>query len=218
MVVMLQIESKHAKRLRFPAASRRLEAEAGRVDNRDDRHWHAAVRKIDAASATVVLDEDAKEILVLDLLGVASGLETSHHELILLGDRLHHSVLLLLLGDFVTDVIEVELHVGEPFALARVRTLDGLVHEALSVSMRMVTCFDSQPLLNVEADTVSSDLAVGVVDVDLASADLGRHELILLEHAPHRGSALVTAAPGLDLARLLLLLTDLEGDGLLTDD
>ena len=149
---------------------------------------------------------------------MAGSLKTSHHKLILLGDGLHHTVLLLFLGDFVTDVVEIEFHVGEPLALASSRALDSLVHKTFRVSVRVMTSFNSQSLLDVEANSVRSDLAVGVVNMDFTSAHLSRHELVLFKHAPHRRGALIAAAPGLDLASLLLFLTHLESNGLLTDD
>ena len=218
MLVVLEVELEHANRLRFPAACGWLEAEAGRVDNRDDCHGHAAVGQVDAASASVVLNKHAQIVLVVDLLGVAGSLETSHHERILLGDSFHNTVLLLLLGDFIADIVEVELHIGGPLTHAGMGTLHRLIDEANGVGMRVVTGPDGQLLLDIEAHTASINLASGVVNVDLSSADLSRHELILLELAPHSGVTLITAAPRLDVASLLLLLTHLEGNGLLTDD
>lgn len=84
--------------------------------------------------------------------------------------------------------------------------------------MGVVVSRHCQTLLDVKADTVCCDLAVFVVHVNLASSDLIRHELILLKHAPHGGSALVAAAPSLDIGCLLLGLADLPLNGLLTDD
>lgn len=67
----------------LPASRGGLESEARRVNQRDDSHGCAAVWQIGTASATVVLDKHAQEVLVRDALGVAGRLDTSHHELVL---------------------------------------------------------------------------------------------------------------------------------------
>ena len=74
----------------------RLETEALWVDQRDDRERCATVRQVYTADTSVVLYQDAEEVLVSDLLGMASGLDASHHEAILWRDFLHHALLLLL--------------------------------------------------------------------------------------------------------------------------
>ena len=181
---MLEVELEEADRLRFPATCGFLVAEAGWVDSRDNCHGHAAFGQVLAASA-VVLDTHAQVVLVGDFLGVAGSLETSHHKRILLADRLHHTVLLLLFGDLVADIVKVELHIGEPLTHTGVWTLDRFIDQANGVSVRVATGFDCQPLLNIEDHTVSINQAPSVVNVDLSSTYFTRQELILLELAPH---------------------------------
>ena len=65
-----------------PAVRGRLEAEASWVADGDDCERSAAIGEIDAANTSFVLDQDAEEILISDLLAVASSLNSSHHELI----------------------------------------------------------------------------------------------------------------------------------------
>ena len=149
---------------------------------------------------------------------MAGSLEASHHERILLADRLHHTVLLLLLGDLVADIVEVELHVGEPLSHAGVWTLDRFIDQANAVVERVLTDVDGQPLLDIEAYTGGIDLARRVVNVDLPPAHLIRQELILLEPAPHGRHTLIEAAPRRDFPSLLVFFTHLEVNGLLTDD
>jgi len=91
---------------------------------------------------------------------VASCLKTSHHELIFLGDGLHDTILFLRSSDLVTDFVKVKLHVGEPLTLLSVRAVDRPVDEFMGIGVRVMASMDSQSLLDVEADTVSSDLTV----------------------------------------------------------
>ena len=81
--MMSQAELECTKLLGHPAACGRLETETGWVDNRDDRKRSTAIGEIDAANASLILDQDAEEILVREFLGMASCLNSSHHELIL---------------------------------------------------------------------------------------------------------------------------------------
>ena len=109
---MGQTDSERTELHGGPAARGRLESEAGRVDDGDDCERSTAIWEIDAANTSFVLDQDAEEVLVGDLLAVASRLNSSHHELILGRERLHHTLLLLLCGNFVFDLIKFEVHVG----------------------------------------------------------------------------------------------------------
>ncbi len=101
MVSKLQVEC--AKRHGHPSRGRRLETEACWVDQWDDGHGHAAIWKVDAASASVVLNKYTQEVLVSDTLCVRSSLHTSHHELILGRDCLDLTLLLFLSCHFVLD-------------------------------------------------------------------------------------------------------------------
>ena len=110
--MMSQAELECTELLGHPAARGRLESETGWVDNGDDRKRSAAVGEIDAANASLILDQDAEEILVRELLGMASCLNSSHHELIFWRERLHDTLLLLLCFNFVFDFIKFEAHVS----------------------------------------------------------------------------------------------------------
>jgi len=61
----------------------RLKAEASWVDNRHYRHHHSAVRQVRAASASVISQLDANEVIIRDEAAVACGLHACHHEAIL---------------------------------------------------------------------------------------------------------------------------------------
>mmetsp|Transcript_5387 Transcript_5387/g.7210 ORF Transcript_5387/g.7210 Transcript_5387/m.7210 type:complete len:307 (+) Transcript_5387:324-1244(+) len=149
---------------------------------------------------------------------MAGSLDTGHHEGVFLRKRLHDALLFLLLGDLVFDLSKVELHIGGPVTLVSGRALDGAVDETGRVRVTVVASVHGESLLDVEADAVCSDLAVLVVHVNLAAGELSWDELVLLEDTPHSGSALIAAAPSLDVAGLGLLLANLERNGLLADD
>ena len=83
IVVVSKVDSEVAERIGVPSALRRLESEAGWVHQRNDGQRHARVGQINAADATVVLDQAAQEVLVGDAFGMDCGLNTRHHELIL---------------------------------------------------------------------------------------------------------------------------------------
>ena len=95
-----------------PTARGRFETEAGWVADRNDCEGSAAIREINATNTSLVLDQDAEEILVGDLLAMASRLDSSHHELILWRERLHDTLLLLLCSNIVFDLIKFEAHLS----------------------------------------------------------------------------------------------------------
>ena len=64
-----QVDCEIAEGNRHPAV-RRHETEALRIDERNDRKRCPAVGQIDAAYASVVLDQHAQEVLVCDALRV----------------------------------------------------------------------------------------------------------------------------------------------------
>ena len=100
---MCKTDCKHAEGHGCPAVGRRLIAEALGVDEGNDRERSAAVGQIDAAHASVVLNQDAKEVLVGDALCMGRRLHTLHHEAIFRGDGLSHTMLLLLCHDIILD-------------------------------------------------------------------------------------------------------------------
>ena len=213
-----EVDREGTQRLGLPASRGGLEAEAGGVDEGYDGHGSAAVGEISAADAAIELNEDAEEVLVGDFPGVAGGLDASHHEGVLGRDLLLDALLLLELGDLVLDVVEGEVHLGLPFGHSGVGTLDGLVDEAVSVGVRMVADVDGADLLHEEGDAVGVQLAVLVVHAHMTLGHFVRQEDVLVENRGHRGSSLVNAAPGLDVAGLLLGVTGHQVDGLLADD
>ena len=73
-------------------------------------------------------------------------------------------------------------------------------------------------LLNVEGNSMCVELAVLIVNLDVALCNLVGQEDILSENRAHGARALIDAAPGLDVARLGLSLSNNHIDWLLTDD
>lgn len=213
-----QVDIECTEHVRCPAGSRGLEAEARWVDQRNDRERCATIWQVDAANAAIVLDEDAQVVLVSDALGMTSRLDTCHHEAILGGYFLHHTLLLLLCLDFVLDLRHVETHGRLPLTLASVRPLHSLVDKLFAVGMAVETGPDSQDLLDKEADAVCVQLAIRVVNLDVALSDFIRQENILGEHRAHRAMTLVNAAPCLDVACFRLSITNDHVNWLLTDD
>ena len=105
--MVAQIDLEHctiAEIKRHPVAWRE-EAEAGRVDKRHDSHWHAAIRKVNTADTSVVLEFNAQEVLVLAMFAVACGLDSSHHELILWRNFLLDALLLSPFSHFIFNLI-----------------------------------------------------------------------------------------------------------------
>ena len=160
---MGQFEVEGTKRHRHPASCRGLEAEASWVDQRNDGHGHSAVGQIDAADASIELDEDAQEVLVGDTLGVGSCLHSRHHELVLWGELLDLTLLLFLSSHFILDLGQIERHLGGPVGVASFRPVDSLIYESMSMDVTVVTASDSQDLLDVEADSMGIQLAFPVV-------------------------------------------------------
>ena len=74
------------------------------VHNGHDREGHAAVRQVSAAGAPVIRQLHFEEIFVGDVLAVGGRLHASHHELVLLGDLLLHTLLFLGLLHLVLDL------------------------------------------------------------------------------------------------------------------
>ena len=79
-MVSLKVETEGSQMDRFPALSRRLEAKAGRIDEGNDGHGHTAVWQVEAACAVFKIDQHAKEVLIRNVLCMASRLQSSHHE------------------------------------------------------------------------------------------------------------------------------------------
>ena len=116
------------------------------------------------------------------------------------------------------DISQVERHGRLPIGHAGIRSLDSLIDQSMTVGMAMVTSMDSQDLLNEEADTVSIELAVLIVYLDVTLGDLIGQEDILCEYRAHRARALVNAAPSLDIASFGLCISYNHVNWLLTDD
>ena len=152
--MMSQADVERAELVRLPARGRRLEAEALRVDQRDDSERRSAIGQIDAANAAVILDKDAQEVLVRDALGMTGRLDTCHHEAILGRDLLHHALLLPLPDDLVLNVRQIERHGRLPIGLASSRPLNSLVDQPVAIGVAMVACSHCQDLLNKEADAM----------------------------------------------------------------
>ena len=153
--MMGQADLECSERDGSPTIRRRFEAEAGWVADGNDRERSAAIGEIDAANTSLVLDQDAKEILVGDLLAVASSLNSSHHELILRRERLHDTLLLLLCSNVVFDLIKFEAHLGRPIGYTSSRTLNLLIDKSCAVGMAVVANLNTQDLFNVKAYPIS---------------------------------------------------------------
>ena len=152
--MMRQADIERTELVRLPASGRRLEAETLRVDQRNDGEGCSAIGQVDAANAAVILDKDAQEVLVSDALGMASRLDTCHHEAILGGDLLHHTLLLPLPDDLVLNVRQIERHGRFPIGLASSRPLNSLVDQPVAIGVAMVARLHCQDLLNKEADAM----------------------------------------------------------------
>jgi len=81
--VVSKRDGKVAKRNWLPASCGGHEANKVRVDERHDSHGHATIWQVLAAGATVILDIDAKIVVIGQFLRVAGCLKTSHDELVL---------------------------------------------------------------------------------------------------------------------------------------
>ena len=81
-----------------------------------------------------------------------------------------------------------------------------------------MTNLNTQNLFDVEANPMSIQSTVLIVNLNLSFCDFIRHENVLIEDTGHGGGALVDAAPCLDVACLRLSFTNNEVDGFLTDD
>ena len=216
--MLSEVDSEVTEGLGHPAGLGDLKAEAGRVDERDDRHRSAAIGQINAADAAIVLDLDTEIVLVGDRLAVSGGLHTSHHELVLWGDILLHTLLLLRLSDIVLDLRQIKGQSGAPVAITSIGSHNALLHKPVGVGVRVVLSLHGKALLNKELDGLDLELASLVVDLNLALAVLIGQKHILVEDTAHGRVALVNTAPGLDVAGLRLSVTLAESDGLLSDD
>ncbi len=116
------------------------------------------------------------------------------------------------------DLAKVDLHLALPSTLASGWSRHVLLDEVLIDVVIVVINVQIQSLLRSEVDVGAGDLAVVVVDVDVALYGLVWQEDILLKLRVHGGCTLVHAAACLDLTDFLLFLTDFELDGWLPDD
>lgn len=106
---MVKIDLEESEVVWLPVV-RWLEAEASWVYKRDDSHLHAAIWEVNAADAALVLALNTESVGVLDVLGVASWLNTGHHELIFWGDFLLDTLLLSEVLHFIFNLVEFDCH------------------------------------------------------------------------------------------------------------
>lgn len=116
------------------------------------------------------------------------------------------------------DLAQVNRHLALPSTLASGWSHNVLLDKVLIDMVIVVINVQIQSLLRSEVDVGAGDLAVIVVDVDVALDGLVWQEDVLLKLRVHGGCTLVQAAACLDLADFLLFLTGLECDGWLADD
>ena len=75
---MVKIDLEESEVVWLPVVRRR-EAEASWVDERNDGHLHAAIWEVNAADTAFILALNAESVSVLDVLGVASWLNTGQN-------------------------------------------------------------------------------------------------------------------------------------------
>lgn len=103
---MLEVDLEEAKVLGL-VIFRGLESEKFGVDHGDDGQGESAVGQVGTASAAVVGDLGAEEVLVGDELGVGGRLDGGHHEPVFGTDFLLLALFLLHLGDFVLNLVQI---------------------------------------------------------------------------------------------------------------
>lgn len=104
-----------AKIVRSPVTGR-LEAEALRVDHRNNRNLGVAVWQVGTASAAIVRAVYDQVVLVVDKFTVASRLDGRHHKLVLWAQLLLVASLLVLdhRVNFVVDLRKIDGHFAPP--------------------------------------------------------------------------------------------------------
>ena len=95
-----------AKLVGHPAI-RRLESEAGGVDQRHNREWSPCVWEVRAAGAAVVCEFNADKVLIGNVATVASWLEACHSEQILLRNLNSCAFFLFVSRNFIADLTKV---------------------------------------------------------------------------------------------------------------
>ena len=95
-------------------ATWRLEAKTGGVYEGNDREWSPCVRQVGAASAAVVREFNAYEVLVRYVTAVASCLKPSHRKQILRWDLDLSTLLFLVCSNFVADIGKVHQKLLSP--------------------------------------------------------------------------------------------------------
>jgi len=215
---MSKADGERTESIWLPASRGGHKSEACWVDQRNDSHRCTTVGQVDAANATIVFDEHAQEVLVRDALGVTSRLHTSHHELVLCRNFLLDTLLFLHSDYLVLNISKINSQLVMPFGNSCMRSLNCLVDELVTVGVAVAFSMNSHALFDVEADTVSIELAVLVVNFDGTGSDFVGQENVLVENGAHGAGALINAAPSLDLTGLLLGFSNNKIDGLLTDN
>ena len=104
-----------------------------------------------------------------------------------------------------------------PISDAGMGTLNALLSEPMSVSVRVMTDVNGKNLLDIKAYAVGIKLAVFVVNLDRSPSLLVRQEDILFEDTRHGRGSLIDAAPGLYMAGLRLSFTSHKCNGPFTD-
>jgi hypothetical protein len=183
---MVKIDLEESKVVWLPVV-RRLEAEASWVDERNDSHLHAAIREVNAADTALVLALNAESVGVLDVLGVASWLNTGHHELVFWRDLLLDTFLLSEVLHFVLDLVEFDGHLLRPVALSCSRSIDLFLDEMSCHGMvvMLVLVGDLKLLFDEKLHCRYLGLALGVVNVDSCFGGFLGSEDVLVESAPH---------------------------------
>ena len=145
-----------------------LSADAVGVDHGYDGHGHARIREVNTANHTIVLERHCEEVFVRELVGVAGRLQRGHHELVCVRDFLLLALLLLEVGNLVLDLVKLDIHALLPVAFLGSRAVDFLTDDGLDLSLVVALDLLLAHLLNSECNFADSDLAVGVVDLEVS--------------------------------------------------
>lgn len=135
-----------------------------------------------------------QEVLVAEFGCVAGWLKRSHHELVLLRDRLLDALFLLHVGHLVLDLVQFQSLVSLPVSLVGGRSIKALLedHKCLAVSVIADLLFEY--LFNLEGYALALNLAMTVVNLDFSLCYFQRSEHVLVELSLKACGALVAAA------------------------
>jgi len=116
---------------------------------------------------------------------VGRRLYTSHEELVLGGDLLLHTLLLLGFLNLVLDLVQIDVHLRGPASLALIWPGASLFDQSATNGVRMMANSQMKHLLDKETHRFDSQSALVVVNADDAVDALIGHKDVLAERATH---------------------------------